>query len=70
MVGGIVNRRLARESKEALGGMACDEMQGYLFSKPLPPDEFTAFLCVGRRRELGRGQHGPFYGQPGLSSLV
>ena len=26
----------------------CDEMQGYLFSKPLPPDEFGALLRAGR----------------------
>jgi diguanylate cyclase (GGDEF)-like protein/PAS domain S-box-containing protein len=28
--------------------LRCDEMQGYLFSKPLPPDEFAALLKSGR----------------------
>ncbi len=30
----------------------CNEMQGYLFSRPLPVDEFTALLREGRRMEF------------------
>jgi EAL domain-containing protein (putative c-di-GMP-specific phosphodiesterase class I) len=29
---------------EALGGLGCDEMQGYLFSKPLPPAQLRPLL--------------------------
>ncbi|MEG3639754.1 putative bifunctional diguanylate cyclase/phosphodiesterase [Magnetococcus sp. PR-3] len=31
--------------------LKCNEMQGFLFSKPLPPDEFTALLQEGRKLE-------------------
>jgi diguanylate cyclase (GGDEF)-like protein/PAS domain S-box-containing protein len=31
----------------------CDEMQGYLFSKPLPADELTALLGSGRHLSFG-----------------
>jgi len=33
----------------------CDEMQGYLFSKPVPAEVFTQFLQEGRRLATGRG---------------
>ena len=29
---------------DALAGLACDETQGYLHAKPLPPDGFDAWL--------------------------
>ncbi|MCH7868237.1 MAG: EAL domain-containing protein [Myxococcales bacterium] len=33
-----------QEQRDFLRSIECDEMQGYLFSKPVPPDEFTKFL--------------------------
>ena len=30
----------------------CDEVQGYLISKPIPPDEFAAFLATQSFAEL------------------
>jgi EAL domain-containing protein (putative c-di-GMP-specific phosphodiesterase class I) len=30
----------------------CQELQGYIFSKPLPPDELLALLQEGRRLPL------------------
>ena len=32
------------EQQAFLRGHACDEMQGYLFSKPLPPAQFASLL--------------------------
>jgi len=34
------------EQQEFLRSIKCDEMQGYLFSKPVPPDEFVKFLKI------------------------
>jgi diguanylate cyclase (GGDEF)-like protein/PAS domain S-box-containing protein len=34
----------AEEQAAALQRMGCDEMQGYLYSKPLPPEAFAALL--------------------------
>ena len=31
--------------------LGCDELQGYLFSRPLPPDEFAAFLELEAKHE-------------------
>ena len=39
------------EQLETLAGFGCDEIQGYLISRPLPADEITAFLV--RERETG-----------------
>jgi diguanylate cyclase (GGDEF)-like protein len=42
------------EQKEFLRQRACDEMQGYYFSTPLPPEEFASLLrghCPLRRTE-------------------
>ena len=58
------------EQLSALRTMGCDEIQGYLFSKPLPHDEFVACLRDARRLVPERGEQGPFYGQPGLSQVV
>jgi EAL domain-containing protein (putative c-di-GMP-specific phosphodiesterase class I) len=55
---------------EIVRNLGCDEMQGYLFSRPLPLDEFAACLRCARRLELQRTPEGPFFGQPGLSTLV
>ena len=35
------------EQKEFLNSLNCDEMQGFLFSKPLPADEFEKLLKKG-----------------------
>lgn len=37
---------------EFLRSLKCDEIQGYLFSKPLPAEEATKLLAEGRRLEL------------------
>ncbi len=37
---------------EFLRALKCDEIQGYLFSKPLPAEEATKLLAEGRRLEL------------------
>ncbi|MBG3877587.1 EAL domain-containing protein [Desulfovibrio oxamicus] len=36
----------------------CHEVQGFLFSRPLPPDEFTALLSRGRRLTVPRDGNG------------
>jgi len=41
-----------REQLDYLKRHDCDEIQGYYFSKPLPPAEFAALLKSGRRLEL------------------
>ena len=43
------------EQLETLAGFGCDEIQGYLISRPLPSDEITAFLV--RERETGGVRH-------------
>ncbi len=35
-----------------LRDMGCDEIQGYLFSKPLPAEEFTTLLHQDKRRQV------------------
>jgi diguanylate cyclase (GGDEF)-like protein/PAS domain S-box-containing protein len=37
----------------------CNEIQGYYFSRPLPPAEFEALLREGRRLEFPLTQHNP-----------
>ncbi len=39
----------AREQLALLSAQHCDEIQGYYFSHPLPPDEFEHLLRSGRR---------------------
>jgi EAL domain-containing protein (putative c-di-GMP-specific phosphodiesterase class I) len=34
---------------EFLAGCHCDQVQGFLYSKPLPVDEFAALLRSGHR---------------------
>jgi diguanylate cyclase (GGDEF)-like protein/PAS domain S-box-containing protein len=41
-----------REQLDRLKAFGCQELQGYVFSKPLPPDELLALLEEGRRLEL------------------
>ena len=41
-----------REQLASLRAFGCQEMQGYIFSKPLPPDELLALLEEGRRLTL------------------
>ena len=35
-----------QEQEEFLSKYACDQMQGFYFSKPLPPDEFAQLLAT------------------------
>jgi EAL domain-containing protein (putative c-di-GMP-specific phosphodiesterase class I) len=37
----------SREQFELLKAMACDQMQGYLFSRPVPAEEFEKLLARG-----------------------
>lgn len=49
------------ESEGQLGylcGLGCEEMQGYLFSRPLPPDDFAALLREDRRLDPIRRKAG------------
>ena len=36
---------------EALKGMGCQLVQGYYFSKPVPPEEFVRFLADAKSAE-------------------
>jgi diguanylate cyclase (GGDEF)-like protein/PAS domain S-box-containing protein len=47
----LVAEGVEREShRELLRGLGCENMQGYLFTRPLPPDELVGYL----REVLGR----------------
>ncbi len=37
-----------------LTSLGCDELQGYLFSRPLPPEEFEAYLREAAKSEVAR----------------
>ena len=41
-----------REQAQQLSAYGCHEMQGFVFSRPLPAEEITALLREGRRLEL------------------
>ncbi len=41
-----------KEQEAFLREQQCDEEQGYLISKPLPPDEFTSFMAAHMRDQL------------------
>jgi len=42
------------EQLEALAGLGCDEIQGYLISRPQPANDTTAFLVAERAQGLRR----------------
>ncbi|MBF0517940.1 MAG: EAL domain-containing protein, partial [Nitrospirae bacterium] len=45
------------EQLEALRALGCDEVQGYLFSKPVPADEFELLLmdeCISHGQQMGQ----------------
>lgn len=44
------------ESAEILGELGCDEVQGFLYSTPLPPRELSAFLGGERARLAPTGE--------------
>jgi diguanylate cyclase (GGDEF)-like protein len=41
-----------KEQFQYLQGMDCDLIQGYLFSKPLPPDEFMVYVFNGVQKSI------------------
>ena len=51
----VVAEGVETEGQQALlRKQGCDEMQGYLFSRPVPGDQFQAYL-VGEPTRLNRG---------------
>ena len=44
------------EQMLALKAMGCDVIQGYYFSRPLPSDEFEAFIAAHREERRGGGE--------------
>ena len=40
------------EQLQALKALGCDIVQGYYFSKPLPPEEFEAFVRLHKDTEV------------------
>jgi EAL domain-containing protein (putative c-di-GMP-specific phosphodiesterase class I) len=52
------------EQLEFLKSRSCDEIQGFLLSRALPPDEFQAML-----REHTRTDHQPKTPPPGLTAV-
>ena len=57
-MGHNLNQRVIAEGVETAGQLAylrthgCDEMQGYLYSRPLPADQFEVLLRGGQRLEI------------------
>lgn len=52
------------EQLESLRREKCDRVQGYLFSKPLPPDEFMRFISAARHANAGvagKQEHCPVF---------
>jgi EAL domain-containing protein (putative c-di-GMP-specific phosphodiesterase class I) len=43
-----------REQLVFLAGCGCDMLQGFLFSKPLPAEEFADLLREGRRLTVAK----------------
>ncbi len=53
-----------KEQFDALKEMHCDYMQGYYFSRPLPPEEINSLLCSGKTPKTGTAQiHAPAFSQ-------
>jgi len=47
-----------KEQLDILTELGCDEVQGYFFSRPVPPDIFEQrFLCNEQSPELTVAQH-------------
>ncbi|MDY7562730.1 bifunctional diguanylate cyclase/phosphodiesterase [Pseudomonas sp. 10B1] len=45
------------EQLELLRGFGCDQVQGYLISKPLPLDSLVEYLTFGQREDVGHAKH-------------
>lgn len=52
-----------------LRALGCDEMQGFLFSKPLSLEDFAGCLAAGRCLAPAAGETGDRLDHPGLSTL-
>jgi predicted signal transduction protein with EAL and GGDEF domain len=46
------------EQMAFLRGLACEEMQGFLFSPPLKPEAFEALMREGRRLDVATSASG------------
>ncbi len=47
-----------QEQAELLQDQGCDELQGFLFSRPIPPDEFESFLTREKAEPSGSCEGG------------
>ena len=45
-------------ARDALRSMGCDDVQGFLISRPLPVDRFEAWLAVADGADHRAGRHG------------
>ncbi|WP_243434991.1 EAL domain-containing protein, partial [Pseudomonas sp. 79_C] len=54
----------SEEQMALLRGFGCDQVQGFLVSKPLPGGELMEFLLQATGCQLGAALQGPFAGEP------